>query len=189
MLKKLLAFLFLLILSFNSWASNNPKVRMVTNKGTIEITLNQQQAPISVANFLDYVNSGFYSGTIFHRVIRGFMIQGGGFTTDFIKKSTRSPIANEAYNGLRNERGTIAMARTQAPHSATAQFFINTANNKPLNHTNKSLNGWGYTVFGRVTKGMDVVDAIEKSRTGSKAMFSRDAPQENIVIEKIELIK
>jgi len=187
MLTKFITAFFLLLISLNTFASN-PQVRIVTNKGNIEIELNQAKAPKTVKNFLRYVNNGHYSNTVFHRVIKGFMIQGGGFDQRFQKKPTEQAIVNEADNGLKNNRGTIAMARTNVPHSATAQFFINTANNNSLNHTGKDMRGWGYAVFGKVTKGMDVVDNIENSRTGAKAPFSRDAPVEDIVIKKIEII-
>jgi len=187
MLNKLIVLISLFFISQSTFASN-PQVRIVTNKGNIEIALNQQKAPKSVKNFLRYVNSGHYNNTVFHRVIKGFMIQGGGFDTRFQRKNTEQAIVNEADNGLRNDRGTIAMARTNVPHSATAQFFINTANNDSLNHTGKTMRGWGYAVFGKVTKGMNVVDTIENSKTGAKAPFSRDAPVEDVIIQKIEII-
>ncbi|RDH82405.1 MAG: hypothetical protein DIZ80_08910 [endosymbiont of Galathealinum brachiosum] len=189
MFNKLLITLSLLTLSLTTYASNNPQVRLVTNKGNIEIELNQEKAPESVKNFMQYVKSDYYSGTVFHRVIKGFMIQGGGFDKDLERKQSNKPISNEAFNGLKNDRGTIAMARTNMPHSATAQFFINTANNRPLNHTAKSMRGWGYTVFGKVTKGMDVVDIIENSKTGAKGIFPSDVPQSDVIIEKVEIIK
>ncbi len=137
-----------------------------------------------MANFLAYVDAGFYDGTIFHRVIPDFMIQGGGFTADLEKKATRDPIPNEADNGLKNERGTLAMARTNDPNSATAQFFINHKDNAFLDHSGKNPRGWGYAVFGRVTDGMSVVDAIATTPTGAKGMFPKDVPLETIVIEK-----
>lgn len=143
-----------------------PKVVMRTNLGEIELELNQAKAPETVANFLEYVDAGFYSGTLFHRVIENFMIQGGGFTQDFQQKKTRAPIRNEADNGLKNERGTIAMARTSDVHSATAQFFINVTDNDFLNFRNPTPGGYGYCVFGKVTEGLDVVDAIRKVKTG-----------------------
>ncbi len=151
----------------------NPKVNLQTNKGLIVIELYPDQAPQSVANFLAYVDAGFYDGTIFHRVIPDFMIQGGGFTADLEKKETRAPIPNEADNGLKNERGTLAMARTNDPHSATAQFFINHKDNAFLDHSGKNTRGWGYAVFGRVTDGMSVVDAIATTPTGAKGMFQK----------------
>ncbi|MCO5763059.1 MAG: peptidylprolyl isomerase [Chromatiaceae bacterium] len=162
----------------------NPQVTLQTNKGLIVIELYPDQAPQSVANFLAYVDAGFYDGTIFHRVIPDFMIQGGGFTADLEKKATRAPIPNEADNGLKNERGTLAMARTNDPHSATAQFFINHKDNAFLDHSGKTPRGWGYAVFGRVTDGMSVVDAIATTPTGAKGMFPKDVPLETIVIEK-----
>lgn len=165
------------------------KVLMKTSMGDIELGLDAELAPETVKNFLGYVESGYFSNTIFHRVINDFMIQGGGFTTDYEKKDTKAAIQNEAANGLKNEEYTLAMARTGAPHSATAQFFINTKNNSFLNHTRKSPNGWGYAVFGIVTKGQDVVDKIEAVKTGAGGAFSQDAPQELVVIQSMELIK
>ena len=165
-----------------------PKVLMQTSVGEIMLELDPAKAPKSVENFIEYVNSEFYDGTIFHRVIDGFMIQGGGFTTDFGRKETRQPIKNEANNGLKNQRYTIAMARTNAPHSATAQFFINTEDNVSLDHTGATARGWGYAVFGRVIEGVDVVKAISTTVTGPGGPFSRDAPQEAIIIEKAMLM-
>ena len=144
-----------------SEATGNPVVVIKTSKGEITVELNQAKAPISVENFLKYVDDKAYDGTVFHRVIKGFMIQGGGFDTDLKRRETREPIKNEADNGLKNEVGTIAMARTGIPDSATSQFFINTVNNSNLNHRSKDQRGWGYTVFGKVTSGLDVVKAIE----------------------------
>ena len=160
-----------------------PLVKLQTNLGDIVIELDQEKAPKTVANFLGYVNDGFYSGTIFHRVIDGFMIQGGGFNEDMQKKGTRAPIANEANNGLKNDRGTIAMARTNAPDSATAQFFINVVNNDFLNYRSPTPRGWGYTVFGKVVQGMDVVDKIRKIPTGPGGPFPKDVPQSPVVIQ------
>ncbi len=181
----LLAGLALLTLTLVGAAlAANPKVNMQTNKGLIVIELYPDQAPQSVANFLAYVDAGFYDGTIFHRVIPDFMIQGGGFTADLEKKATRDPIPNEADNGLKNERGTLAMARTNDPNSATAQFFINHKDNAFLDHSGKNSRGWGYAVFGSVTDGMSVVDAIATTPTGAKGMFPKDVPLETIVIEK-----
>ena len=188
MLKNLLLSFFLITISLNTYANNNPIVRIVTNIGNIELELNQEKAPESVSNFLQYVKSGFYNETVFHRVIKGFMIQGGGFTKELQRKQTSSPINNEAFNGLNNDRGTIAMARTNMPHSATAQFFINTAKNTPLNHTGKSSRGWGYAVFGKVTKGMEIVDKIENTKTGAQGVFPSDVPLSSIIINKIEII-
>ena len=166
--------------------TTNPLVVMATSKGEIRIELDQEKAPKTVDNFLSYVDDGFYDGTIFHRVISNFMIQGGGFTPDMDQKATKDPIENEADNGLGNEKGTIAMARTSDPHSATAQFFINAADtNDFLNHRGKSPQGWGYCVFGRVVAGLDVVDEIRKVKTGSHGMH-QDVPQEAVVIESIK---
>ena len=164
-----------------------PRVRLVTNQGDIVIALNQAKAPKSGENFLAYVNEGYYNGTIFHRVISGFMIQGGGFTQDFQKKSTRAPIENEANNGLKNDRGTIAMARTNQPHSATSQFFINVVNNDFLNFRSETPRGWGYAVFGTVIEGMDVVDKIRRIPTGNGGPFPSDVPQTPVIIESASL--
>lgn len=164
--------------------SDKPKVIMETSKGTIVLELYPDDAPKTVANFLNYARWGHYDGTIFHRVIPGFMIQGGGFTPKMKQKLTEMPIENEADNGLKNDRGTVAMARTQDPHSATAQFFINTKNNTFLNHTSRTPEGWGYTVFGRVTKGMEVVDAISKVETETRGSMA-DVPVEPVVIIKV----
>lgn len=160
-----------------------PLVKLQTNVGDIVIELNQEKAPKSVENFLAYVNDGFYNGTIFHRVIDGFMIQGGGFTEDLQKKGTRAPIENEANNGLKNDRGTIAMARTNAPHSATAQFFINVVNNDFLNYRAPNPRDWGYAVFGKVVQGMDIVDKIRKIPTGPGGPFPKDVPQSPVIIQ------
>jgi cyclophilin family peptidyl-prolyl cis-trans isomerase len=157
-----------------------PRVALETSKGRIVVELDQAAAPLSVSNFLAYVDNGFYAGTVFHRVIKGFMIQGGGFTADLEKKPVASPIQNEAKNGLANERGTIAMARTNQPHSATSQFYINTVDNKALDYP--SADGWGYAVFGRVVEGMDVVDAIAGVATGVVKRMA-DVPLEPVVIE------
>lgn len=164
------------------------KVLLVTSKGEIEITLNPEKAPNTVKNFLHYVNAGFYNGTIFHRVIKNFMIQGGGFTEPMAKKDTQDPIANEANNGLANDKGTIAMARTMAPHSASSQFFINLVDNDFLNFKNESPQGWGYAVFGKVTKGMDVVEAIGETPTGS-SMGMSDVPKEVISVSEAKIIE
>lgn len=165
-------------------SADNPKVDLQTNQGTITLELYADKAPKSVENFLAYVDAGFYDGTAFHRVIEGFMIQGGGYTGDMKKKPTRDPVQNEADNGLKNERGTVAMARTSDPHSATAQFFINHKDNDFLDHTSKSPRGWGYTVFGKVTDGMEVVDVIAATPTGSKGPFPKDVPETAVIIEK-----
>lgn len=184
-LRYLLASLSLILLAagFTPAAhAADPKVQLSTSLGDIVLELDEQRAPQTVRNFLEYVDSGFYDETLFHRVIEGFMIQGGGFNQKYQKKSTRAPISNEAYNGLRNRRYTISMARTTAPHSATSQFFINSEDNRNLDHTNTSQRGWGYAVFGRVVEGKDVVDAISRVRTGAGGPFSRDVPEEPIVI-------
>jgi peptidyl-prolyl cis-trans isomerase B (cyclophilin B) len=162
----------------------NPQVELhITGHGVITVELAADQAPKSAANFLAYVNSGHYDNTIFHRVIDGFMIQGGGFEPGMKQKPTREPIENEANNGLKNERYTLAMARTQAPHSATAQFFINVADNGFLNHTAPSMQGWGYAVFGKVVAGTEIVDAIRATKTGRKG-FHDDVPLTDVVLEK-----
>jgi cyclophilin family peptidyl-prolyl cis-trans isomerase len=168
-------------------AVTNPKVRMTTSAGIVDIELDAKRAPTSTENFLKYVDQGAYDGTIFHRVIPRFMIQGGGFTPDMKQKPTGKPIKNEADNGLKNTAGTIAMARTGDPHSATAQFFINTVDNPFLDHRDKSTQGWGYTVFGKVTSGMDVVKKIEAAPTGNRGMH-QNVPREDVVIQKIERI-
>jgi peptidyl-prolyl cis-trans isomerase B (cyclophilin B) len=164
----------------------NPIVVLETTHGAIRIELDAARAPKSVENFLGYVDAGHYSGTIFHRVIDGFMIQGGGYDAAYNKKPTREPVENEAHNGLLNERGTVAMARTGDPHSATAQFFINVATNDFLNHKGKTQSGWGYTVFGRVIEGMDVADKIKASRTGPAGPFAKDAPLEPVLIHSAQ---
>ena len=157
-------------------ATGNPQVVLETSKGAITIELYPDKAPKTVENFIAYVKAGHYDGTVFHRVIDGFMVQGGGFDAKLTQKPTRAAIQNEADNGLKNKRGTVAMARTGDPHSATAQFFVNTADNAFLDHTGKNERGWGYTVFGKVVSGMDVVDAIGKSKTGARGPFSQDVP-------------
>lgn len=161
-------------------------VKLHTNKGTIVLELNAEKAPKTVENFLDYARNGFYDGTIFHRVIDGFMIQGGGMEPGMREKKTNSPIQNEANNGLTNERGTIAMARTPDPHSATAQFFINVSDNTFLNFRSETMDGWGYCVFGKVVDGMDVVDSIRNVETGSFG-FHQDVPKEDVIIESVEV--
>jgi len=170
------------------FAQDLPKVSLQTSAGTIMIELDSERAPASVENFLGYVNSGFYSDTLFHRVIDCFMIQGGGFNPKYMRKQTRSPIRNEANNGLKNRAYTIAMARTNAPHSATSQFFINTVDNVNLDHTEPTGRGWGYAVFGRVVEGFDVVDQIGTVSTGSAGPFPRDVPKEAIIIQSATLI-
>jgi peptidyl-prolyl cis-trans isomerase B (cyclophilin B) len=160
-----------------------PTVEIKTNKGIIVVELNSTKAPNTVENFIQYANDGFYTGTIFHRVISGFMIQGGGLDKNLTEKTTRTPIKNEANNGLTNTFGSVAMARTNDPHSASSQFFINVANNTFLNHTEKSDRGWGYTVFGKVIKGMDVVERISKLPTDGG-----DVPIQAVVIESVSIL-
>jgi peptidyl-prolyl cis-trans isomerase B (cyclophilin B) len=162
-------------------------VELHTTAGVIRLELDEEKAPVTVANFVDYVNAGHYDGTVFHRVIKGFMIQGGGFEPGLKQKPTREPITNEANNGLKNDKYTIAMARTSAPHSASAQFFINATNNDFLNFKSESPQGWGYAVFGKVVAGTDVVDQIEKVKTGRKG-FHDDVPFEDVVITKAVLV-
>lgn len=162
-------------------------IRFSTNLGSFDLELDAKAAPKTVANFERYVKEGFYNGTLFHRVIDGFMIQGGGFEAGMQHKEGHAPIENEAMNGLKNDKYTIAMARTSDPHSATSQFFINVSDNDFLNHTVPSGQGWGYAVFGRVVKGFDVIDRIAKVKTGSNRGF-QDVPKEDVVIEKAEII-
>ena len=162
-------------------------VKLSTNHGDIVLELDAEKAPETVKNFLAYVEAGHYDNTVFHRVINGFMIQGGGFEPGMKQKATQAPIKNEADNGLKNEIGTIAMARTQDPHSATAQFFINVGNNDFLNYRSPDIQGWGYCVFGRVTEGLDVVEKIKGVKTGS-AGFHQDVPKEDVVINRAEVI-
>lgn len=162
-------------------------VTLHTNHGDITLTLNAEKAPETVANFLQYCRDGHYDNTIFHRVIDGFMIQGGGYAPGFEEKETRAPIKNEAANGLSNKVGTVAMARTMEPHSASAQFFINVADNGFLNHSAKTVQGWGYAVFGKVTEGTDVVDKIKGVSTTMKSGH-QDVPAEDVIIEKAEII-
>lgn len=166
-------------------------ILLATTFGNITLELDAAKAPQSVDNFVQYVNEGHYDGTVFHRVIDGFMVQGGGFTPDMVQKKTRAPVRNEADNGLSNRRGTVAMARTSDPHSATAQFFINTVDNRFLDHTSPTPQGWGYTVFGRVVGGMDVVDRIGKARTGERHVQGYpvpDIPLTPIVITKARVL-
>ncbi len=163
------------------------QVELQTTKGNIRIELDEAKAPESTKNFLSYVNKGHYDGTVFHRVIKGFMIQGGGFEPDMKQKATDAPIRNEANNGLKNDRYTIAMARTSDPHSATAQFFINAADNSFLNFKAENSSGWGYAVFGKVVSGQDVVDALEGVKTGRKG-FHDDVPLEDVIINKAVVI-
>ncbi|BAU73486.1 peptidylprolyl isomerase [Metapseudomonas furukawaii] len=178
MLKKLLLGAAALLVSLNLMAADKPHVLLTTSAGEIEVELDADKAPVSVKNFLDYVDAGFYNGTVFHRVIPGFMIQGGGFDTQMEQKETREPIRNEADNGLRNARGTLAMARTQDVNSATSQFFINHNDNAFLDH---GARDFGYAVFGKVVRGMDVVDQIAKVPTGNRGMF-QNVPLQPVVI-------
>ena len=164
-----------------------PVVELDTNMGAIVIELNEEKAPKTVENFLNYVKSGHYDGTIFHRIIDGFMIQGGGMDAEMNEKSTNAPVENEADNGLKNDAGTIAMARTQDPHSATSQFFVNVKDNDFLNHSGKNMQGWGYTVFGKVTSGMDVIDKMRGVPTGRFGMHA-DVPNEPVVINSATII-
>ncbi|WP_349678870.1 peptidylprolyl isomerase [Psychrobacter sp. UBA3483] len=164
-----------------------PVVELDTNMGAIVIELNEEKAPKTVENFLNYVKSGHYDGTIFHRIIDGFMIQGGGMDAEMNEKATNAPVENEADNGLKNDKGTIAMARTQDPHSATSQFFINVKDNDFLNHSGKNMQGWGYTVFGKVTSGMDVIDKMRGVPTGRFGMHA-DVPKEPVVINSATII-
>jgi len=180
--------LILCFSAFASFAAESPKVVFQTTAGKIIIELDAAKAPKTVANFIQYTNDGFYNGTIFHRVISGFMVQGGGFSEEFKKKPVRAPIKNEANNGLTNARGSIAMARTSNPDSATAQFFINLVNNGFLNHTSPTAQGWGYAVFGQVVEGMDVIDKIAAVRTARKNGHG-DVPINNIVITSAEVIQ
>jgi len=169
-------------------AAEAPKVALETDKGRIVLELYPDKAPATVKNFLAYVDDGHYNGTIFHRVIPNFMVQCGGMTLSMKEKPTKAPVKNEADNGLKNLRGTIAMARTQVPDSATAQFFINTVDNDFLNHKNKTPQGWGYTVFGKVVEGMDVVDAIAKVKTGNRGGH-QDVPVDTLMIITAERVK
>ena len=162
-------------------------IKLTTNHGVIMLDLNAEKAPKTVANFLAYVEAGHYDNTVFHRVIKNFMIQGGGFEPNMNQKPCKAPVENEAANGLKNKRGTIAMARTNDPHSATAQFFINTVDNDFLDFKSPSGQGWGYCVFGEVVEGMDVVDKIRAVRTGNKG-FHQDVPVEDVIIEKAEIV-
>jgi peptidyl-prolyl cis-trans isomerase B (cyclophilin B) len=164
------------------------KVQLTTSMGNITLTLNDELAPKSTENFLDYVRSGHYDGTIFHRVIANFMVQGGGMTAGMKQKPTKATIENEADNGLPNKRGSVAMARTSDPHSASSQFFINVVDNDFLNFSAPTSQGWGYAVFGEVTEGMDVVDAIRKVKTGSSG-FHQDVPQEDVTITKATILE
>jgi cyclophilin family peptidyl-prolyl cis-trans isomerase len=191
-LSRLLAFVILpLALASGGALAANPEVELDTTAGKIRIELFPDAAPKTVANFLDYVKSGYYEGTQFHRVINGFMIQGGGFTTDFNQKPTKAPVPIEAEQskkaGLSNVPGTVAMARTRDPNSATAQFFINVADNAFLNHTAPTAQGWGYAVFGKVVGGTDIVDRLKKVKTGNRG-YHGDVPLDDVVIEKAVVV-
>jgi len=190
MVKRILAaFAALMIMgSLSASAADNPRVKFTTNFGSFTVELYPDKAPITVKNFLMYVNSGYYNGTIFHRVIKGFMIQGGGLEPGLKDKNSRDPIKNEADNGLRNDTGTIAMARTSDPHSATDQFFVNTHDNDFLNFQARNAKGWGYTVFGKVIEGMDTVNKIEFTPT-YKDGPKQDVPIKDVIIEKAEVLK
>lgn len=178
----------MIMTTINASGAELPRVKMQTNQGTIVLELQPDKAPMSVENFLSYVNDGFYDGTVFHRVIDGFMVQGGGFTADFQKKQTKAPIENEADNGLTNDVGTIAMARTGDPNSATAQFFINIAKNEFLNHSAPTPQGWGYAVFGKVIEGMEVVNTIKSLPTGADGPFAQNVPKTAVVIENVTVV-
>ena len=180
-------FVLSLLASGHAFAAN-PVVDIQTSEGPIKVELYADKAPATVENFLTYARDGFYAGTIFHRVIDGFMIQGGGFDAQMQQKPTRAPIANEANNGLKNEIGTLAMARTQDPNSASAQFFINVADNAFLDHTAPDIRGWGYAVFGKVTEGMDVVNKIAKVATGNRGMH-QNVPTTPVVIESVTVVE
>lgn len=184
----LITMMLCMILSAPALAAEKVQIKMTTSMGVIELALDLERAPDTVANFVRYAKLGFYNGTIFHRVIPQFMIQGGGFTANMKKKKTYAAIVNEADNGLRNVTGSIAMARTSNPHSATSQFFINTKNNSFLDFRSKSRAEWGYTVFGKVTKGMDVVRRIEAVKTGYRNRMD-DVPNEPVMIESVEVLQ
>ncbi len=197
-LQKIMPKIFLLFILFltttlsfateNKMSETQTKVKLSTSLGDIIIQLNAEKAPVSAANFLTYVKEGFYDGTIFHRVIPDFMAQGGGFDADFKQKEVHAPIKNEADNGLKNLKGTLAMARTSDPDSATAQFFINYKDSSFLDYTSSTSQGWGYAVFAEVIEGMDIVDAMAKQATGNRGGH-QDVPKENIIINKAEVVK
>ena len=188
LIKSILAFFAIIGVIGNLQAADKPKVHFKTTMGDFTIELEPDKAPITVANFIEYVRAGHYDGLIFHRVIKSFMVQGGGFDKNYTKMSTRQPIENEADKGLSNERGTIAMARTGDPHSATNQFFINVKYNGFLNHQAKSQQGWGYTAFGRVIDGMNIVGRISRMETGPGGPFPSDVPVKQVIIEKVKII-
>lgn len=190
-MKRILILVLLLVVMMGTGALAEKKkmVKITTNLGVITLELYPEKAPNSVKNFLRYAEEGYYSGTIFHRVIDGFMIQGGGYGEKFDKKETHEPIKNEADNGLKNVRGTIAYARTMDPHSATSQFFINVANNDFLDFTAQTPRGWGYAVFGKVVEGMKIVDQIAKIPTGAFGPFPQDVPMKPVIIESVTVVK
>ena len=177
-----------ILMTTSNVQADTATVKMETSKGTIVLELDAANAPLTVENFLTYAREGFYDGTIFHRVIPNFMIQGGGFTSEMVQKPTHDPIRNEANNGLGNDTGTIAMARTNDPHSATAQFFINVRDNQFLNFSGENTQGWGYAVFGKVTEGMEVVNAIRDVATTTRGPF-QDVPVETVTIEKVSIVE
>lgn len=189
-MKSLITLIFLSLISFNTYAENamNPKVKLTTSMGDIVLELDAEKAPATVENFVNYVKNGHYDGLIFHRIIGGFMVQGGGMEPGMKERANLSPIENEADNGLKNDKGTIAMARTNDPHSATSQFFLNLSDNDFLNHTGKDVRGWGYAVFGKVVEGIDVVDAMGAVATGNKAGHG-DVPLEDVVVIKAEIVE
>lgn len=185
----LLILIFGIFVSFGVWGKvSNPVVKIETSKGVVVVMLFQKSSPVTVSNFLTYVKEGFYDNTVFHRVIKGFMVQGGGLTVELERKTTHKPIINEADNGLKNKIGTLAMARTMDPHSATSQFFINTVTNAFLDHYGKTPQTWGYCVFGKVTKGMNIVKIIENAQTSYKK-GRRDAPTIPVIIKKITIVE
>ena len=189
-LKILFTLIFFTLVTFTTHAENsmNPKVKFTTSMGDIVLELDAEKAPLTTENFINYVKNGHYDGLIFHRIIPGFMVQGGGMEPGMKERPNLSPIQNEADNGLKNDKGTLAMARTNDPHSATSQFFINLVNNDFLNHTGKEVRGWGYAVFGQVVEGMDVVDAMGAVETGT-AGFHQDVPSEDVLIVKAEIVE
>lgn len=187
--KQIFLIVFILLFTFTSnIQAETTMVKMDTNQGTIMLELDADAAPSTVANFLTYAKEGFYDGTIFHRVISNFMIQGGGYTEDMDQKTVHDPIKNEANNGLKNDNGTVAMARTGDPHSATAQFFINVKDNDFLNFSSETSQGWGYAVFGKVTEGMDIVEKIKATPTTTKGPY-QDVPEEAVIIEKVTIVE
>ena len=188
LIKSILSFIVIVGVISNLQAAEKPKVHFKTTMGDFTIELEPDKAPQTVANFIEYVRAGHYDGLIFHRVIKAFMVQGGGFDKNYIKMPTRQPIENEADNGLPNERGTIAMARTGDPHSATNQFFINVKYNGFLNYQSKTQQGWGYTAFGRVIDGMNIVGRISRMETGPGGPFPSDVPVKQVIIEKVKMI-